>query len=252
MSKPRPVRLFTSYADRDQDLKKQLDMHLALLRRQGLVELWGERPLAASQPYAGVIDDNLLTADIVLLLLTPSFLASDYCYEGEMASAMELHRKGALRVIPILGKTVDLTGAPFSNLQGLPTNNKPINKWADGDEAWVNVVRGLRQVVQVMAAQPARVASAQATATTATAQDPATAPSAVDPRQLYMQLEQLTQVQFDKVLFWTQVPPAYLPAESAPQATRAMALVRHFQQKGETGLLSLESTIRQAIRQESR
>lgn len=252
MSQPRPVGLFISYADRDQDLKGQLDMHLSLLKRQGLIEIVNERTLAASQVYTGeeAIDPKLQTADIVLLLVTPSFMASDYCFQGEMKMAMDLHREGALRVIPIIGKTVDMTGAPFSNLVGLPSNNKPINSWSDRDEAWVNVVRGLRQVVQTLAARPAPVA--RGPARSPEAPTGASGAGSVDPRQLYLQLERLTKVQFEKVVFWTQVPPAELPGENTEQSLRAMALVRAFQARGESGLLSLDSAIRQAVRQENR
>lgn len=248
----RPVRLFISYATRDRDLKKQLDTHLALLRRQGLIEMWGERSLEADLPDASVDQDNpqLATAEIVMLLITPSFMASDYCYAGEMTQAIELHRSGDLRVIPIIARPVDMSGAPFAKLQGLPSNHKAIVKWSDQDDAWLDVVRGLRTIVQTMAARPPRDVQAQparAASIAPTVPVPQEAGDRTLPIRLYERLERLLPVQFEKVLFFTQLSPSLLPAESAGQARRAMELVRLFQQKGERALLSLEKAINQAV-----
>lgn len=246
MAPGRPVRLFISYADKDQSLKKDLETHLSLLRRQGLIEVWSERPIIANQAYQGLIDEKLETADIVLLLVTPSFMASDYCYEGELARAMELHRKGEIRVIPVIAKTVDMTGAPFVQLQGLPSDGRAIVKWDDQDDAWLNVVRGLRLVIDVVSRKPAKDASVSrgvGLETQVTQNVQLRAP--VDRGRLLQELERMLPLDFDRVLFYTDVPHADLPGESAGQAKRAMELVKYFQKKGESGLLTLEQVIRQ-------
>ena len=244
---PRPVRLFLSYADRDRELLDQLQTHLSLLRRQKLVEPWDERPLLASQPYQGEIDPNLERADIVLLLVTPSFLSSSYCYEGELMRAMELHEQGLVRVIPILCRPADLTGAAFSKLQGLPSGGKAITMWHNADEAWLNVVQGLRQVVQVMKERPERKAGAEAQ-TGARAAAPPGIERKADPNQIYEQLEQLMPVQFEKVLFYSQVPLNNLPPSTAPQTVRAIDLIRFFQGQGERGLADLATAIQRTLK----
>ncbi|MEM7794112.1 MAG: TIR domain-containing protein [Cyanobacteria bacterium P01_C01_bin.118] len=81
----------------------------------------------------------LKRADIILLLISADFIASDYCYEIELQQAMERHQAGEARVIPIILRPADWQNTPFSELQAFPTNAKPITSWSDRDEAWLNV-----------------------------------------------------------------------------------------------------------------
>lgn len=249
----RPVSLFISYAQKDQDLRGQLETHLALLKRQNLIESWKDRTLLSGQDYQGIIDDRIEQADIVVLLLTPSFMSSSYCYEGEMARAMELNQRGEIRVIPVLCRPCDLTGAPFAKLQGLPTNHKPIVKWGDTDEAWLDVVKGLRQVVNAVKDRPPRQPQTTSQAAAApTAPSPAAAPPAAsDPVEVLRHLERLLPAQFEKVVFYCDinghVQPGDLPPASAPQAQRAMELIRFFRSRA-SGLQPLVAAIGQATR----
>ncbi len=84
---------------------------------------------------------------IILLLVSQDFLASDYCYEKEMKRALERHEAGEARVIPIILRPTHLEVTPFSKLQALPTEAKPITLWPDRDEAFVDVVRGIQKVI---------------------------------------------------------------------------------------------------------
>src|SRR5262245_47183559 len=84
-----PVDLFCSYSHKDEALREELDTHLALLRRRGVLNPWHDRRIAASDDWKESIDGHLESADIVLLLISPDFMASDYCYDVEMTRAME-------------------------------------------------------------------------------------------------------------------------------------------------------------------
>ena len=85
----RPVQVFISYAHRDEAHRKRLDVHLAPLRREGLVAPWHDRMIEAGTDGAGAINHHLAEADVVLLLVNPDFIASDYCYETELRLALE-------------------------------------------------------------------------------------------------------------------------------------------------------------------
>lgn len=93
------------------------------------------------------IDSNLQSADIVLLLVSPDFIASDYCYDVEMATALRRHNLEQCIVIPIILRSVDFAPAPFASLQALPKNARPITLWADRDEAFLDVAKGIRALV---------------------------------------------------------------------------------------------------------
>lgn len=136
--------LFFSYSHKDEDLRDKLEVHLAMLRRQGVIETWHDRRIAAGDDFAGRIGEELERADIILLLVSPDFLASDYCYDIEMARAMERHEAGQARVIPVVLRPCDWHGAPFGKLIAAPKDGKPVSTWPDLDEAFLDVVKAIK------------------------------------------------------------------------------------------------------------
>jgi eukaryotic-like serine/threonine-protein kinase len=143
-----PLTLFYSYAREDEALRDALEKHLSLLHRQGLISSWSDRQIVPGTEWSQDIDAHLDTAEIILLLISPDFLASDYCYSVEMQRALERHAHGEAYVIPIILRPVDWQGAPFAFLQGLPRDMKPVTSWSDQDEAFLDIARGLRWTIE--------------------------------------------------------------------------------------------------------
>lgn len=150
------VRLFCSYSHRDESLRNKLETHLKLLQRRGLIETWHDRKIEAGDDWKRKIDENLERADIILLLVSAEFIASDYCYAIEMKRALEREKKGEARVIPVIARDVNLTGAPFAGLQYLPKDGRPIVKWQDKDSALRNVSEGIEKAIEGMRKKPRR------------------------------------------------------------------------------------------------
>jgi hypothetical protein len=144
--------LLFSYSHRDESLRDQLDNHLSLLKREGQIQNWHDRKIGAGQDFGQSIIAHLETADIILLLISADFLASDYCYSTEMQKAVERHNAGVARVIPVILRPVDWHTAPFGKLLALPTDGKAITTWPNIDEALTDVARGIRQCVQSLLA----------------------------------------------------------------------------------------------------
>jgi hypothetical protein len=141
------MKLFFSYAHKDEPLRDQLATHLSLLKRQNIITDWHDRDITAGTDWAQAIDDNLNTADIILLLISADFLASDYCYEKEMTRALERHSQGTACVIPIILRPCDWHSALFGKLQALPKDAKPITEWDNPDKAFTNIAQGIRKAV---------------------------------------------------------------------------------------------------------
>jgi hypothetical protein len=141
-----PIAVFYSYSHKDEELRERLETHLKLLKRQGIVQDWHDRRISAGTEWEGEINQYLESAHIILLLISADFLASDYCYDKEMQRALARHEAGEARVIPIILRSVDLAGAPFSKLQALPKDAKPVDTWPNQDAAFTNVAQGIRQV----------------------------------------------------------------------------------------------------------
>ncbi|KQP15050.1 toll/interleukin-1 receptor domain-containing protein [Pseudorhodoferax sp. Leaf267] len=144
----RPVTLFYSYAHEDEVLRKELEKHLKLLERKGLIRPWHDRQIRPGQEWAQAIDESLESAELVLLLVSADFMNSDYIFGVELKRALERHAQQSCVAVPIVVRAVDLEGAPFMHLQGLPTDLKPVASWASQDEAWTNVAKGLRVTVE--------------------------------------------------------------------------------------------------------
>src|SRR5262245_5386906 len=147
---PQAIQIFYSYSHKDEDLRDKLETHLSVLKRQGVITGWHDRRISAGSEWKDSIDDHLATAGIILLLISSDFIASDYCYEKEMKRAMARHADGSAHVIPIILRDCDWSDTPFSKLQALPKDARPITSWENIDEAFTNVATGLKKAIGEM------------------------------------------------------------------------------------------------------
>ena len=150
------VKIFCCYAHEDEPLLNKLKTHLRPLQRAGLIDVWHDRDISAGTDWEQQIKEQLNTAQIILLLVSPDFMDSDYSYDIEMQRAIERHERGEARVIPIILRPVDFEVTPFRKLQALPTDAKPVmsSSWQYHDEAFVNVTKGIRKVVEEITTKP--------------------------------------------------------------------------------------------------
>jgi len=139
------IEVFYSYSHKDEELRDQLENHLVMLKRDGVIQGWHDRRIIAGQEWDGEIDAHLKSADIILLLVSSDFLASNYCYDIEVKLAMERHEAKEARVIPVILRSCDWTTAPFGRLQGLPKDAIPVRKWSDQDDAFLDIAQGIRR-----------------------------------------------------------------------------------------------------------
>src|SRR5450755_2601649 len=152
------INVFISYAHEDEALLERLHTHLSSLTQPGRITTWYDRELVAGSDWAGGIDAHLEQADIILLLVSADFIASRYCYQIEMTRALERHEAGQACVIPIALRPADWKDMPFASLHALPTDARPVTSWSNQDEAWVNVVAGIRRAIADLTLLPASTA----------------------------------------------------------------------------------------------
>lgn len=142
------VELFFSYCHKDEDFRNELEVHLALLKRQGVISTWHDRRIIVGSEIDSDINEHLESASVIVLLVSPYFLASDYCYEKEMARAIERHQSGKAVVIPVILHPCDWHGAPFGSLLATPTDGKPVSMYANQHEAFATVAQDIRKAVE--------------------------------------------------------------------------------------------------------
>lgn len=140
------IKLFFSYSHKDEELRDELEKHLIMLKRQGVISTWYDRKIDAGSALDKEIDDNLKDSNIILLLISVDFLASDYCYDIEMKESLKMHQNKQAVVVPVILRSCDWTSAPFSKLMALPTDGKSITTWGDKDSAFVNVAKGIKNI----------------------------------------------------------------------------------------------------------
>jgi Uncharacterized conserved protein len=146
----RPIRLFYSYSHQDEDLRLRLETHLAPMRWNRLIAEWHDRRIGAGDDWENEIDTNLETAEIILLLLSASFIASPYCWSKEMTKALERHGRREARVIPVILRPCRWTSTRLKVLQAVPKDARPVTLWTNEDEAFDDVAARIETVVEAL------------------------------------------------------------------------------------------------------
>ena len=144
------IEIFLCYAHEDIQHLNKLKAHLKLLQRQGRIDIFDDSFIIPGLEWESEIEDHLDTAQIVLLLVSSDFMNSDRCHK-ETTRALERHESGEARVIPLILRQVYWQDAPFGKLQALPTQGKPIVSWPSEDDAFYDVEKGIRKVIEQLA-----------------------------------------------------------------------------------------------------
>jgi hypothetical protein len=139
-------KVFFSYSHEDETYRDQLEKHLAVLKRNGIITTWHDRRIVGGEDFSQEINKNLEKADLILLLISPDFLASDYCYEVEMQRAIHRHQEQKTVILPVILQYCDWQSTPFGKLLAVPKDGKPILKYPNIDEAFLEVVNEIKKI----------------------------------------------------------------------------------------------------------
>ena len=146
------LNIFLSYSHKDEELKEQLDTHLAALKRNNLIQTWNDRAILTGEEWDIAIKTQLAQADIILLLVSANFIASEYIWKVEITQAMKRHDNKEVVVVPVFIKPCDWKGMPFEKLQGLPKDAIPVTKHNDRDEVLMTIAKSIRSLVERLTA----------------------------------------------------------------------------------------------------
>jgi len=138
-------KVFISYSHKDESHKDELDEHLSMLKRNHVIDAWHDRKIIAGHDWSKEISKHLESSELILFLISPSFLASDYCFQVEMMRAIQMHDEGKAQLIPIIIRPCDWGQCELSRFQAVPKDAKPITTWANHDEAWLDAINGIKE-----------------------------------------------------------------------------------------------------------
>jgi hypothetical protein len=150
----KPIQVFCCYAREDKSYLLQLKKHLSSLERNGRILVQTDINVSPGEDWEKKISHYLNSAQIILLLVSDNFIASNYCYSREMIRAMERQEYGEARVVPIILCPVEWQKAPFGKLQVLPTDARPITVWRNRNEALLDIAQGIGKVVEELINKP--------------------------------------------------------------------------------------------------
>jgi len=143
----RPIALFYSYSHRDEHLRDDLERHLTPLKHARLISEWHDRRITLGETWEGEINQYLDTADIILLLVSASFIASEYCWNTEMKRALERHESGQATIIPVILRPCLWQETPLGRFQAVPTDGRPVTTWPDQDQAFTEIAEAIRKTI---------------------------------------------------------------------------------------------------------
>lgn len=150
----RPTNLFISYSYKDDESKRALEIHLAPLRHEGLIDHWSEQDIESGKAWTLALDKALSAGDLALMLVSSNFLASAVHWTPELSAMLARDKRRRAQVVPVILKAVQWADSPLRSLKSLPRNRKPVSNWSDQEAAWDDVQQGIREVVESRLLRP--------------------------------------------------------------------------------------------------
>jgi hypothetical protein len=142
-----PIELFISYAREDKTDKEELIKHLHTLIDEKKISIWHDGEIIPGQEWNEAIIGHLNSSQIILLLISPDFISSDFINKVEKTRAMERYKAREARVIPVILRSADWKTTPIHALEALPEGALPVNEWPNRDKAFLDIVTGIRKVL---------------------------------------------------------------------------------------------------------
>ena len=145
------MKAFISYSHADTAMLDLLHKHLAQLQREHIVTTWNDQAIKAGANLDNTISTALNSSNLFLALLSPDYIASNYCYEKEFATALEMEKKGEITIIPVIVESCDWKNTPFSTFKALPKDGKPVSTWDNKNTAFLDVIQNVRRLITSLA-----------------------------------------------------------------------------------------------------
>lgn len=141
------MKAFISYSHKDIDYLEKLKVHLAQIRRDGLITEWTDKEITVGANLDNSISSALSASQLFILLVSPEYIASQYCYEKEFETALKLQDEGIITIIPIIVEPCEWKSTPLGAIKSLPYDGKPVSEWTNANNAFVQVIQEIRKLI---------------------------------------------------------------------------------------------------------
>lgn len=143
------MKAFISYSHRDEHYLERLKVHLAPMRRENRITDWADKDIYAGSNLDSSISDELENSDLFIALISPDYLASNYCYDKEFEKALRMQDSGRITIIPIILQPCEWKKTPFGKMKALPKDGKEISEWTNENNAYLDIANELRRLLNL-------------------------------------------------------------------------------------------------------
>ena len=140
--------LFYSYCHADETALGRIQKGLRILIENERVEEWWDRKLRGSDNLSGEIGTALENADVIMMLLSDAYLASESCRK-EMDYAIKENGKRNKIAVPVVIRECGWEEVEeLRNIVALPRDAKPLVRWPSVDSGIADIRKSMKSVFE--------------------------------------------------------------------------------------------------------
>ena len=143
------MKAFISYSHHDEHYLERLKIHLTPMRREKRITDWADKDIYAGSDLDSSISDELENSDLFIALISPDYLASNYCYEKEFDKAMAMQEAGRITIVPIILQPCEWKITPFGKMKALPKDGKAVSEWTNENNAYLDIANEMRRLLDL-------------------------------------------------------------------------------------------------------
>jgi len=143
------MKIFISYAHKDEFYKNELLKHLSNLQRKGIIDGWHDRLIKPGEKWNESIKCALYECQVIVCLISADFLASEYIHNTEIKIALERYAKGEVLIIPVIVRPCNWDDSDLGKFQALPKDAKALSTWENMDEGLLSVAQGVKKIIEI-------------------------------------------------------------------------------------------------------
>jgi hypothetical protein len=138
-----PIQVYVGYAEEDRDAFERFRDHLRSVESEGFLEVWDKSQILPGSASSAEVKRRVDSADVILLLLSASFLSSGDCCQTLMPQVLARHASGGALVVPVLIRPCLWPTTDLAALDVLPVDHNPVMSSPEPDAKFSEIAREL-------------------------------------------------------------------------------------------------------------
>jgi len=143
------LKIFFLYSKSDKRLAEILMHYLTPMVKMRKVDICDGSEVIAGKDWDLDTKERYNQSDIYIALISPDFVASDFCYQDDLKLVIEKHQNKRAVMLPILVRfTPFWKELGIGKLDYLPIDGKPISQWKDEEEALFEIMKYIKKLIK--------------------------------------------------------------------------------------------------------